>query len=153
MASQPCGVTRDITRKSQMTRTYSELITLPTFEERFEYCDLYGKVGDETFGNGRWINQVFYQSEEWRRFRREIILRDNGCEFAMPGFEVVRFGTIHHLNPITKDDIIQKRSCVFDPENVVLVAQDTHKFIHYGRAPAPRKTLVARKPNDTCPWK
>lgn len=136
-----------------MMRTYSELITLPTFEERFEYCDLHGLVGDETFGHDRWVNQNLYQSEEWRMFRREIILRDNGCEFAMPGFEVVRFGTIHHLNPITKDDIIQKRSCVFDPENVVLVAQDTHKFIHYGRGPAPSKTVVVRRPFDTCPWR
>ena len=136
-----------------MIRTYSELIALPTFEERFAYCDLAGKVGDETFGNSRWINQVFYQSDEWRRFRREVIIRDRGCEFALDGFEVVRFGTIHHLNPITKEDIINRRSCVFDLNNVVLVAQDTHKFLHYGHGPVLRKTVIVRRPNDTCPWK
>lgn len=136
-----------------MTRTYEELITLPTFEERFKYCDLFGRVGAETFGYDRWLNQIFYQSPEWRRFRREIITRDNGCEFALPGFEIARFGTIHHLNPITKEDIINRNPCVFDPNNVILVAQDTHKFIHYGRGPAPSKELVRRRPNDTCPWR
>lgn len=136
-----------------MIRTYSELILLPSFEERFKYCDLTGLVGEETFGHDRWINQILYQSDEWRKFRREIIIRDNGCEFALPGFEVFRYGTIHHLNPITKNDVVNRRSCVFDPENVVLVASDTHKFIHYGRGPAPAKTVVKRRPNDTCPWK
>ena len=136
-----------------MTRTYTELITLPTYEERFEYCSLSGQVGNETFGDIRWINQRLYASPEWRRFRREIILRDNGCEFALPGFEIVRFGTIHHLNPITKDDILNMRSCVFDPNNVVLVREDTHKFIHYGVNTVPSRTIIERTPNDTCPWK
>ena len=136
-----------------MIRTYTELLTLPTYKDRFEYCDLSGVVGDETFGHDRWVNQMLYQSGEWRRFRREIILRDNGCEFALPGFEVIRFGTIHHLNPITKDDIVNRRGCVFDPNNVVLVTTETHKFIHYGFGPAPDREPVIRKPNDTCPWR
>ena len=136
-----------------MIRTYSELIQIPTYEDRFKYCDLVGKVGDETFGYDRWLNQMLYQSEEWRQFRREIILRDNGCDLAMDGFEIYKFGTIHHLNPITKSDIVNRRSCVFDPNNVVLVASDTHKFIHYGRGPAPNRLPIVRKPNDTCPWR
>lgn len=136
-----------------MTRTYSELIHLPTYEERFEYADLRGKVGEETFGHDRWVNQILYTSPEWRRFRREIILRDDGCDLAMPGFEILRFGVIHHLNPITKADIVNRNPCVFDPNNVILVASDTHKFIHYGRCPAPNKLPVERRPNDTCPWR
>lgn len=136
-----------------MIRTYDELISLPTYEERFKYCDLVGRVGEETFGYDRWINQALYQSDEWRRFRREIILRDNGCDLACDGFEIYRFGTIHHLNPITKKDIVNRNPCIFDPNNVVLVAPDTHKFIHYGRGPAPSRVPIERKPNDTCPWK
>ena len=137
-----------------MTRTYSELITIPTYEERFEYCNLLGKVGEETFGYDRWLNQVLYSSEEWRKFRRSIIIRDCGCDLAMPGFEVAKFGTIHHLNPITKQDILERRPCVFDRNNVVLVASDTHKYIHYGfDGKAPLRTPIVRKPNDTCPWR
>lgn len=136
-----------------MIRTYNELMTLPTYEERFDYCDLHGLVGDETFGCDRWINQSFYQSDEWRRFRREIILRDSGCDLAIPGFEIARFGTIHHLNPITKGDIVNRRACVFDPNNVILVASDTHKFIHYGHGAAPNRLPTERRPNDTCPWR
>jgi len=136
-----------------MRRSYRELITLPTFEERFKYCDISGIVGAETFGSSRWLNQVLYNSDEWKWFKREIILRDNGCEFALPGFEVYRYGTIHHLNPITKEDILNRRSCVFDPDNVVLVGSDTHKFLHYGKGPVPKKEPIVRRPYDTCPWK
>ena len=136
-----------------MTRTYSELILLPTFEERFDYCDLFGKVGEETFGYDRWVNQVLYSSDEWRAFRRRIIIRDKGCEFALDGYDIQKYGTIHHLNPIRKADIIERRPCVFDPNNVVLVASDTHKFLHYGHAAAPKKSIIVRRPNDTCPWK
>lgn len=136
-----------------MTRTYEELITLPTYEERFEYCNLVGKVGEETFGHNRWINQALYSSDEWRTFRRSIILRDSGCDLAMEGFPIPRFGTIHHLNPITKEDILERRSCVFDPNNVILVASDTHRFIHYGLPTIIHKTPIERRANDTCPWK
>ena len=136
-----------------MTRTYEELISLPTYEDRFNYCDMNGFVGDETFGGSRWLNQVLYSSDEWRRFRREIIIRDNGCDLAVDGFEIPRFATIHHLNPITKEDVLNRRSCVFDPNNVILVASDTHKYIHYGRGPAPNRLPIERRPNDTCPWR
>lgn len=136
-----------------MMRSYRELITLPTFKERFEYCDLFGKVGDETFGHDRWLNQVLYNSDEWKEFRREVIIRDQGCEFALPGFDILKYGTIHHLNPVSKADIINRRPCVFDLDNVVLVGSDTHRFIHYGRGRPPQKEPVIRRPNDTCPWR
>lgn len=136
-----------------MKRTYTDLIHIPTYKERFEYCDLCGLVGDETFGCDRWLNQVLYSSPEWRRFRRDIIIRDKGCDLAFDGFEIPCFATIHHLNPITKHDILERRPCVFDPENVILVATDTHKFIHYGHGEAPNRLPVERRPNDTCPWR
>lgn len=136
-----------------MTRTYEELLTLRTYEERFKYCDLSGVVGEETFGNERYLNQVLYTSKEWRRFRRQIIIRDKGCEFALPGFDIVKYGTIHHLNPITRDDIIHVRSCIYDLNNVVLVSTDTHKFLHYGHGKVPQKEPIIRRPNDTCPWR
>lgn len=136
-----------------MTRTYNELIQLLTFKERFEYCDLSASVGDETFGKDRWLNQVLYSSDEWKAFRRDVIVRDHGCEFALEGFDIYKYGTIHHLNPITKADILNRRLCVFDLNNVVLVGSDTHKFIHYGRGPAPCKEPIIRKPNDTCLWR
>ena len=136
-----------------MTRTYEELIRLPSFKDRFEYCDLTGVVGADTFGGSRWLNQVLYSSEEWKAFRREVIIRDKGCEFALPGFDIYKYGTIHHLNPITKADVINRRPCVFDLNNVVLVGSDTHRFIHYGRGRAPQKEPLIRRPNDTCPWR
>lgn len=136
-----------------MTRTYEELIRLPSFKDRFEYCDLTGVVGADTFGGSRWLNQVLYSSGEWEAFRREVIIRDKGCEFALPGFDIYKYGTIHHLNPITKADVINRRPCVFDLNNVVLVGSDTHRFIHYGRGRAPQKEPLVRRPNDTCPWR
>lgn len=136
-----------------MTRTYTELILLPTYDERYDYCDLFGKVGVETFGYDRWVNQALYSSQEWKKFRRDIILRDSGCEFALPGFEIAQYGVIHHLNPISKEDILSRSPCVFDPNNVVLVSRETHNFIHYGRGPAPSRIPTERRPNDTCPWR
>lgn len=136
-----------------MKRSYKELISLKTYEERFEYCNLFGKVGEETFGCKRWLNQVLYSSPEWKEFKRKVVLRDNGCEFALPGFEVYQYGTIHHLNPITEEDVLNRSSCVFDFDNVILVRSDTHKFLHYGSGPVPYKEPVVRRPNDTCPWR
>lgn len=136
-----------------MTRTYSELIQFPSFEERFDYANLEGRVGEETFGYDRYINQALYGSEEWRRFRRKVILRDNGCDLAVEGFDIPSFGIIHHLNPITKEDILERRPCVFDFENVVLVSANTHRAIHYGIRPTIQRVPIERRPNDTCPWK
>lgn len=136
-----------------MMRTYEELITLPTYSERFKYCDLTGIVGEETFGYFRWLNQELYTSQEWRRFRRDIAIRDNGCEFALPGFDIFKYATVHHLNPLTKQQIISRSPCVFDPNNAVLVETKTHKFLHYGHGKVPQKEPIVRRPNDTCPWK
>lgn len=100
-------------------KTYSELITLPTFEERFCYLKLDGSVGKETFGFKRWLNQEFYHSDKWLRFRDEITIRDEGCDLGVPGYEIFGSILIHHLNPITYEDILNQSPCVFDPENAV----------------------------------
>lgn len=134
-------------------RTYSELILLPTFEERYEYLRTGSLVGDITFGGGRWLNQALYMSPEWKQFRNEIILRDQACDLAMPDYEIHGRIIVHHLNPITKEDIINRNYCVFDPENVVCVSHSTHNAIHYGdENQLPQKPII-RRPNDTCPWR
>lgn len=134
-------------------KTYSDLILLPTFEERYEYLRTGSLVGDITFGGGRWLNQALYASPEWKDFRREIILRDNACDLGMPDYEIHGRIIVHHLNPITKEDILQRRGCVFDPENVVCVSHNTHNAIHYGdENQLPQKPII-RRPNDTCPWR
>lgn len=134
-------------------RTYSELLTLPTFEERFRYLKLDGKIGEETFGFKRWINQEFYHSNEWISFRNSIIVRDNGCDLGLPGFEINGSVLIHHLNPISYDDIIRLDSCVFDPENVICTKLHTHNAIHYGDEGLLITAPKERSRNDTCPWK
>lgn len=136
-----------------MNRTYSELILLPTFEERFEYLKLSGSVGRETFGYNRYLNQVFYRSSEWRRFRRDVIARDSGCDLACEGFELYDSIVIHHINPITVDDVMNRSRLLFDLDNVICTSDGTHKAIHYGDI-----TLIATRPTvrtkyDTCPWK
>lgn len=134
-------------------RTYSELILLPTFEERYEYLRTGSLVGDITFGGGRWLNQALYMSPEWKQFRTEIILRDQACDLAMPDYEIHGRIIVHHLNPITKEDIINRNYCVFNPENVVCVSHSTHNAIHYGdENQLPQKPII-RRPNDTCPWR
>lgn len=135
-------------------RTYQELLTIPTFEERFEYLKLEGSVGVDTFGYDRYLNQILYKSSEWRKFRNEIIVRDNGCDLAFPGFEI--YGQkilIHHINPITVEDVVYRSSKVFDPNNVVTAILNTHNAIHYGDADLLTTGPVERTPNDTCPWK
>lgn len=138
-----------------MIKTYSELIRIPTFEERYRYLRLYGSVGEETFGFKRWVNQEFYHSDKWLRFRDKIIIRDGGCDLAVEGFEI--YGPIiiiiHHLNPITYDDILNRNPCVFDPDNVVCTKLSTHNAIHYGDETLLPKLPVERTKNDTCPWR
>lgn len=136
-------------------KTYSTVISLPTFDERFRYLQLPGSVGSETFGCHRYLNQVLYNSKEWRTFRHQIIIRDNGCDLAdaehpIQGSRIL----IHHLNPITKEDIVNRDPKVFDPENVICVSFDTHQAIHYGNEKyLELNKVVERKPNDTCPWR
>lgn len=133
---------------------YSELVEIPTFEGRFEYLNLNGKVSEATFAGHRYLNQVLYSSSEWRRFRRRIILRDDGCDLAHEDYPMYGGIYIHHLNPLTIDDIIERRACVFDPENVVCCSFQTHNAIHYGTLESSGVCIIVeRKPNDTCPWR
>lgn len=134
-------------------KTYSELITLQTFEDRFNYLQLRGKVGKSTFGYNRYLNQILYNSPEWRRFRNEIIIRDNGCDLACDGYEIYGRALIHHINPITVEDIVNHNPMVFDPENVITTVHSTHNAIHYGDESLLPKSPIERKQNDTCPWR
>ena len=134
-------------------KTYSELITIPTFEERFEYLKLDGQVGVETFGFDRYLNQAFYKSDEWLSIRNYVITRDNGCDLGMEGYEIYGRILIHHINPITKDDIIQRSRILLDPENLITTVKRTHDAIHYGNSNLLMKAPIERRKNDTCPWR
>lgn len=137
-----------------MTRTYSELIRLPTFLDRFRYLQLGGQVGVETFGYDRYLNQILYRTSEWKRFRNKIIVRDNGCDLACDGYEIVgQRILVHHINPISVDDVLQRDMKVFDPENAVSTILNTHNAIHYGDESLLLTEPIERKPNDTCPWR
>lgn len=136
-----------------MSKCYSELIGLPTFIERYRYLKLDGTVGEDTFGFRRWLNQILYTSQEWKSFRREINRRDNGCDLAMAGFEIYGPAIIHHINPITYEDVLHRRNCLFDPENVILTQLGTHNAIHYGDESLLNIAPVERTLNDTCPWR
>lgn len=137
-----------------MKKSYRELCHISSFEERFEYLKLVGRVGEDTFGRARSLNQVFYQSPKWKKVRDDILLRDNGCDLGMPGYETGKRAIVHHINPITEEDILEDRDCLYDPDNLITVAFDTHNAIHYGD-PALMQIAVQqeRRPNDTCPWK
>ena len=134
-------------------RTYSELILLPTFEERFKYLQLNGRVGDDTFGFDRYINQNFYRSAEWKRIRDQIIIRDNGCDLALEGYEIYGRILIHHMNPITVKDVKLSTEYLMNPEYLICVTHNTHNAIHYGDEKLLMKGPVVRTKNDTCPWK
>lgn len=134
-------------------RTYSELITIPTFEERFEYLQLKGSVGKDTFGYDRYLNQVLYRSPEWKRLRNQIIIRDDGCDLACDGYDVYGKVLIHHLNPITIEDVLARSRKVFDPDNLVCVSHNTHNAIHYGDVDLLVTGPIIRTKNDTCPWR
>lgn len=134
-------------------RTYSELILLPTFEERFKYLQLNGRVGDDTFGFDRYINQNFYKSADWKRIRDQIIIRDNGCDLALEGYEIYGRILIHHMNPITAKDIGLNTEYLMNPEYLICVTHNTHNAIHYGDEKLLMKGPVVRTKNDTCPWK
>lgn len=135
-----------------MNRRYSELITLDTPEERFEYLRLNGRVGEETFGYQRHLNQELYSGSDWKRFRRDIIVRDNGCDMALPDNEIGGMIVVHHINPITAEDVESNSYKIWDPENVVCVSDRTHKAIHYGDKNLLPEKLNVRKPGDTKLW-
>ena len=134
-------------------KTYSELSIFDSFEDRFQYLRLDGIVGEETFGFDRYLNQILYQSKEWKRCRRDIIIRDNGCDLGCEGFEVHGRILIHHINPITVDDIVNRNPKVFDQENLILTSHNTHQAIHYGNEDLLIRAPVERSKNDTCPWR
>lgn len=139
----------------QMTniKTYSELITIPTFEERFEYLKLDGRVGAETFGFDRYLNQAFYKSDEWLSIRDYVITRDNGCDLGVEGYEIYGRIIIHHMNPITKEDILQRSKFLIDPEYLITTIKRTHDAIHYSDSNLLVKAPIERSKNDTCPWR
>lgn len=145
----------EILRITRMTmiRTYSELISLRTFEERFRYLKLDGCVGKETFGSDRYLNQVFYKSPEWRRIRDIVIYRDNGCDLGIPGREIQGRILIHHINPITMEDILKRSDFLLNPEYLISTMKQTHDGIHYSDEDLLLKDPIIRRPNDTCPWK
>lgn len=134
-------------------RTYSELITIPTFEERFEYLRLDGRVGEETFGFDRYLNQVFYKSKEWLRVRDYVITRDNGCDLGMEGHEIYDKVLVHHMNPISKEDILKRSDWLLNPEYLISTIKNTHDAIHYGDSSLLITAPIERRPNDTCPWR
>lgn len=134
-------------------KTYSELITLPTFEERYQYLRLGGRVGEDTFGFDRYINQLFYKSDEWLNLRDKIIIRDNGCDLGVRGREIHGRILIHHINPITVDDIVKRSDFLLNPEYLISTTKNTHDAIHYGDEGLLITVPRERTKNDTCPWR
>lgn len=135
-------------------RTYTELITLPTIKERYEYLKLGGSVGAVTFGGDRIFNQKFYTSRKWKDVRRQIIIRDNGCDLGVEGFEINDRITIHHINPVTRNDIRNEDwEYLTNPEYLISCSYLTHQAIHYGDQNLLPQIPIERRPNDTCPWR
>lgn len=134
-------------------RTYSELIQLPTFEERFDYLRLDGIVGKDTFGFDRYLNQQFYRSSEWKRIRDRVILRDNGCDLGVEGYEIRGRILIHHINPISVEDIHTMSDLLMNPEYLICTSHRTHNAIHYGDDSLIITAPIERTQNDTCPWR
>ncbi len=135
-------------------KTYSELVKLNSFEERYKYLKLEGKVGEDTFGFDRYLNQIFYKTDEWKSVRDYVISRDNGCDLGMSDREI-KFGKIlvHHMNPITKEDILNRSDMLLNPEYLITTTKNTHDAIHYGSDDLLYQDPVERYENDTCPWK
>lgn len=135
-------------------RTYSELIKLKTFEERFEYLKLNGVVANETFGYDRYLNQMLYKDPRWKKARAKVIIRDNGCDLGIEGRELNKYVTVHHMNPITKEQILNGDPDIFNPEYLITTdSNTTHKAIHYSDESLLMKEPITRSKNDTCPWK
>lgn len=142
----------------KMIKTYSELITIDSFIERYRYLRIGGVVGEETFGYDRWLNQLFYKDPEWLGIRDEIIIRDSGggdyCrDLGVIGRDITGVILVHHINPITKEDILRRAKKLFDPENLIATCKSTHDAIHYGDESLLLKDPVQRRMNDTCPWR
>ena len=134
-------------------KTYTELIALPTFEERYRYLRLDSKVGQDTFGFDRYLNQFFYRSQKWKAIRDEVIIRDNGCDLGVDGHEIYGRILIHHMNPITQYDIERETEYLLDPEYLITTTHNTHNAIHYGDENLLITAPIERMKNDTCPWR
>lgn len=134
-------------------KTYSELITIPSFLERYRYLKLGGSIGEATFGFDRYLNQTLYRSPEWKRFRRDMIIRDNGMDLAADDYEIVGKILVHHIDPLTPQDVIRRDPKIFDPENVICTSMNTHNAIHYGDESLLMIEPVVRTKYDTCPWR
>ena len=136
-----------------MIKTYSELIRFKTLEERYRYLRIGGRVGEETFGFDRWMNQVFYKDPRWRDIRDEVITRDNGCDLGLEGYDMHGKIFVHHMNPVTKDDILYNFDSLLNPEFLISTSKRTHDAIHYGNEDLLPQSPIVRTRNDTCPWK
>lgn len=136
-----------------MIRTYSELCQIPSYKERFEYLKLDGVVGKATFGSKRYLNQRFYTSDEWKRVRDIVIVRDLGCDLGFPGYDIYGQIQVHHMNPMIVEDVISHSSEILNPEFLICTSYQTHKAIHYGTEEMLVLPPVERTKNDTCPWK
>lgn len=134
-------------------RCYKDLRQLHDIFERYEYLKLSGEVGVETFGFDRYLNQAFYTSRAWRDARRAVILRDNGCDLGIEGYPIGKHLVVHHMNPITEQDILDRSASIFDPEFLICVSDRTHRAIHYGDIDLLPKGPIERRPFDTCPWR
>lgn len=142
-----------VTMKQMKIRTYSELSKIHSFEARYRYLRLGGRVGEETFGFDRYINQLFYKDPEWLAVRDKVIIRDNGCDLGIEGREIRTRIFVHHMNPIKKEDILHRTVFLLNPEYLICVTKNTHDAIHYGNENLLVKLPVERRKNDTCPWK
>ena len=139
--------------KNNVIRTYSELIAFPTFEERYRYLKLDGRVGEDTFGFDRYLNQMLYTSKEWRDIRDYVIVRDNGCDLGIPDREIHSRILVHHMNPIRQEDILRRSKFLLDPEYLICTIKNTHDAIHYGDESSLILAPPERSRNDTCPWR
>lgn len=140
-------------KKRMSSKSYHFMITLPTFEERLAYLSEKMRVGDETFGSYRQLNQALYMSKEWKMVRRDVIIRDCGCDLADPDRPIVKGIFIHHINPISVDDLLNRTDAIFDLDNLVCCSRRTHDLIHYGASKVTEPRFVERRPGDTCPWR
>lgn len=137
----------------KIIRSYSELRRLNTFKERFDYLRIGGVVGESTFGFDRYLNQQFYRSPEWKDARRQVIIRDNGCDLGIEDREILDRIYIHHLNPIAVEDVVNRDPIIFNPEYLICCSFDTHQAIHFGDEGLLTLVPKERTPGDTCPWR
>lgn len=138
---------------AMIIRCYHELKNIESLEDRYEYLKLAGRVGQETFGWERYLNQILYRSKRWKAARDDVIIRDNGCDLGVEGFDIYDKIIIHHMNPITVKDLEENNPEIFNPEYLICTSDRTHKAIHYGDKSLLPKLPIDRKPNDTCPWR